>query len=75
VLAFSNQHLDISIHFFKRLLYRQETYPSPLIREPALPFEVNHEKYSSQVNPKGHRIGKPNKKPIKEKVVTGKVLT
>ena len=23
VLAFSNQHLDISIHFFKRLLYRQ----------------------------------------------------
>ncbi|WP_162340191.1 dihydrodipicolinate synthase family protein [Cyclobacterium salsum] len=43
VLAFSNQHLEISIPFFKRLLYRQGTYPSPLVRNPALPFDAYHE--------------------------------
>lgn len=39
VLAFSNQHLDISIHFFKRLLYRQGIYRTPRVREPILPFD------------------------------------
>jgi len=42
VLAFSNQHLDISIHFFKRLLYRQGIYPTDLVREPILPFDKIH---------------------------------
>jgi len=42
VLAFSNQHLDISIHFFKRLLYRQGIYPTDLVREPILPFDQIH---------------------------------
>jgi 4-hydroxy-tetrahydrodipicolinate synthase len=42
VLAFSNQHLDISIHFFKRLLYRQGIYPTDLVREPILPFDKVH---------------------------------
>jgi len=42
VLAFSNQHLDISIHFFKRLLYRQGIYPTDLVREPILPFDNVH---------------------------------
>jgi 4-hydroxy-tetrahydrodipicolinate synthase len=41
-LAFSNQHLDISIHFFKRLLYRQGIYPTDLVREPILPFDQIH---------------------------------
>lgn len=49
VLAFSNQHLDISIHFFKRLLYRQGTYPSPLVRKPALPFDAHHEKTADRL--------------------------
>lgn len=39
VLAFSNQHLDISIHFFKRLLWKQGYYPTPNIRRPILPFD------------------------------------
>jgi len=43
VLAFSNQHLDISIHFFKRLLYRQGMYPTPSVREPILPFDKVHQ--------------------------------
>ena len=39
VLAFSNQHLDISIHFFKRLLWKQSIYPTPNVRQPTLPFD------------------------------------
>jgi 4-hydroxy-tetrahydrodipicolinate synthase len=42
VLAFSNQHLDISIHFFKRLLYRQGIYATPDVRQPILPFDDIH---------------------------------
>ena len=39
ILAFSNQYLDISIHFFKRLLWKQGIYPTPNIRQPILPFD------------------------------------
>lgn len=42
VLAFSNQHLDISIHFFKRLLFKQGIYSTDLVREPILPFDSIH---------------------------------
>lgn len=43
VLAFSNQHLDISIHFFKRLLHRQGIYATDRVRPPILPFDEIHE--------------------------------
>jgi len=46
VLAFSNQHLDISIHFFKRLLWRQGIYPTPNVREPILAFDQVHKEIS-----------------------------
>ena len=39
ILAFSNQHLDISIHFFKRLLWKRCIYPTPNVRQPILPFD------------------------------------
>lgn len=42
ILAFSNQHLDISIHFFKRLLFAQGIYPTPNVRQPILPFDEVH---------------------------------
>ncbi len=42
VLAFSNQHLDTSIHFFKRLLWKQGIYPTPNVRQPILPFDEIH---------------------------------
>ena len=42
VLAFSNQHLDISIHFFKRLLHAQGIYPTPNVRPPILSFYEQH---------------------------------
>lgn len=49
VLAFSNQHLDISIHFFKRLLYRQGIYPTPNIRLPILPFDKVHQEIADKL--------------------------
>jgi len=49
VLAFSNQHLGISIHFFKRLLYRQGLYATPRVREPILPFDSYHQKIADEL--------------------------
>jgi len=46
VLAFSNQHLDISIHFFKRLLHAQGVYATARVREPILPFDAVHERHA-----------------------------
>jgi len=48
ILAFSNQHLDISIHFFKRLLFRQGIYPTPNVREPILPFDKLHQEIADR---------------------------
>ncbi len=49
VLAFSNQHLDISIHFFKRLLWKQGVYPTPGVRKPILPFDTYHQQMADQL--------------------------
>ncbi|MFA5816179.1 MAG: dihydrodipicolinate synthase family protein [Bacteroidales bacterium] len=49
VLAFSNQHLDISIHFFKRLLNRQGIYPTANVRKPILPFDIVHEQIADKL--------------------------
>lgn len=49
VLAFSNQHLDISIHFFKRLLHRQGVYATPGIRADLLPFDSIHEEIADNL--------------------------
>lgn len=49
VLAFSNQHLDISIHFFKRLLHRQGVYHTARVREPILAFDEYHEQTAEEL--------------------------
>jgi 4-hydroxy-tetrahydrodipicolinate synthase len=49
VLAFSNQHLDISIHFFKRLLHRQGVYSTARVREPILPFDAHHQRVADEL--------------------------
>jgi 4-hydroxy-tetrahydrodipicolinate synthase len=49
VLAFSNQHLDISIHFFKRLLHRQGLYATPRVRQPILPFDAHHARIADEL--------------------------
>jgi dihydrodipicolinate synthase/N-acetylneuraminate lyase len=43
VLAFSNQYLDLSVHFFKQLLHRQGVFSTPHVRTPILPFDAVHE--------------------------------
>jgi len=48
VLAFSNQHLDISIHFFKRLLFKQGIYNTPNVRQPILKFDKLHEEIADK---------------------------
>lgn len=40
VLAFSNQHLDISIYFFKRLLHAQGIYATDKVRSPKVAFDA-----------------------------------
>ncbi len=49
VLAFSNQHLDISIHFFKRLLWKQNIYSNPDVRKPVLPFDSVHKREADRL--------------------------
>ena len=49
VLAFANQHLDISIHFFKRLLHAQGVFRTPSVRQPILPFDGIHERHAARL--------------------------
>ncbi len=49
VLAFANQHLDISIHFFKRLLHAQGIYATPAVRQPILPFDEAHARITQEL--------------------------
>jgi dihydrodipicolinate synthase/N-acetylneuraminate lyase len=60
ILAFSNQHLDISVHFFKQLLHQQGTYPTARVRQPILPFDPIHQEIANelitQVNAMEHQI-------------------
>lgn len=49
VLAFSNQRLDISILFFKKLLHAQGVYPSPFVRPPSLPLDEFQSRISDEL--------------------------
>lgn len=49
VLAFSNQHLDISICFFKRLLQREGVYPTEYCRTPTHRFDSFHERIADEL--------------------------
>ena len=49
VLAFSNQHLDISIHFFKHLLNIQGLYDTARVRQPTLEFDALHQKIAAEL--------------------------
>jgi len=49
ILSFSNQHLDISIHFFKRLLFKQGIFATSKVREPILEFDKVHEEITSKL--------------------------
>lgn len=49
ILAFSNQHLDISIHFFKRLLHAQGIYTTANSRPPLMPFDAAHSRIADEL--------------------------
>jgi 4-hydroxy-tetrahydrodipicolinate synthase len=49
ILAFANQHLDISIHFFKRLLCAQGIYLTATVRQPSLPFDEIHARVAQEL--------------------------
>ena len=49
ILAFSNLHLDISVHFFKRLLFAQGLYPTPNVRPPMLSFDKVHARMADEL--------------------------
>lgn len=49
LLGFSNQHLDISIHFFKRLLHRQGIFTTDRVREPITPFDSHHRRIADEL--------------------------
>ena len=49
ILAFSHQHLDISIHFNKRLVWKQGLFSTTNVRQPILPFDKYHEKVADEL--------------------------
>lgn len=56
VLAFCNQHLDISIHFLKRLLHVQGIYATPRVRQPIVPFDDVHERLAEELIERAIRL-------------------
>lgn len=43
ILSYSNQHLDISIHFFKEMMYSLGIYETNMVREPIIALDaINH---------------------------------
>jgi dihydrodipicolinate synthase/N-acetylneuraminate lyase len=49
ILAFSNQHLNTSIHFFKRLLHAEGTYATARCRTPHDQFDRFHERIADEL--------------------------
>jgi 4-hydroxy-tetrahydrodipicolinate synthase len=49
VLAFTRQHLDVSIHLFKRFFYRRGVISTPHVRKKTVPFDFYHERYGTEV--------------------------
>ena len=44
VLAFSNQHIDISVQFFKRVLVAKGVFQTAMVRRPILEFDAVQER-------------------------------
>ncbi len=65
VLSFSHQHLDISIHFNKKMVHSQGMFATDLVREPILPFDAFHQRvarglieYAIQLNEQALQFNK-----------------
>ncbi len=49
VIAFSHQHVDISVHFNKRLVHKQNIFSTANVRKPILEFDEYHEKVADEL--------------------------
>jgi 4-hydroxy-tetrahydrodipicolinate synthase len=49
ILAFSHQHVDISIHFNKRFYYKQGIFQTDKVRDPIIPFDDYHKKVADEL--------------------------
>lgn len=49
ILAFSHQHLDISVHFNKKMVHRQGLFTTDRVRSPILDFDSYHEKVATEL--------------------------
>ena len=49
VLAFTRQHLDISIQFHKRQLHHRGIFATPIVRKKCVPYDAYHEKYGEEM--------------------------
>lgn len=49
IISFSHQHLDISIHFNKRLLFKQKIFSTAKVRQPIISFDQHHEKIADEL--------------------------
>lgn len=49
VLAFTRQHLDISIQFYKRLMVHRGIFRTANIRRKCLPYDSFHERYGEEM--------------------------
>ena len=47
ILAFANQHIDISIQFFKRVLVAKGIFRTPVVREPILRLDGVQERIAA----------------------------
>ena len=49
VLAFTSQHIDVSIQFQKRLAVRQGIFRTARVRSPEIPFDSYHERVTEDL--------------------------
>jgi len=58
ILAFTRQHLDISIHFHKRLFRERGLFRTSSVRKRSVQYDAYHEKYGEELMAYLHRVEK-----------------
>ena len=49
VLAFTRQHLDVSIHFHKQLMYRRGIFATPRVRKRTIPWDESWQRCADEL--------------------------
>jgi 4-hydroxy-tetrahydrodipicolinate synthase len=49
IIAFAHQHIDVSIYFYKNLLYRQGIYKTPRVRQSALDYDTYFQRIGGEM--------------------------